>query len=68
MKKNASDKEIKKAYRKLSIENHPDKNLDDADAKDRFSDIASAYEVLSETERRRKYDLYGEEGMKEKEQ
>jgi preprotein translocase subunit Sec63 len=65
--KNATEKEVKKAYKKLSIENHPDKNQDDPEARNRFAEIASAYEVLSEPERRRKYDRLGEEGMMEAE-
>jgi preprotein translocase subunit Sec63 len=67
IERNATEKEIKKAYKKLSIENHPDKNQDDPEAKNKFAEIASAYEVLSEPERRRKYDRLGEEGMMEAE-
>ncbi|CDW83960.1 domain containing protein [Stylonychia lemnae] len=61
IKKNASPSDIKKAYRKLSLINHPDKNPDDPSALNRFQDIASAYEVLSDPDKRRKYDNCGEE-------
>ena len=58
--KTASQSEIKQAYRKLARQYHPDVNRDDADAADRFKEINTAYEVLSEQESRDKYDKYGD--------
>ncbi len=57
--KNASQEEIKKAYRQQAIKNHPDKNPGDAAAEERFKDAAEAYEVLSDAEKRKKYDQFG---------
>jgi molecular chaperone DnaJ len=57
--KNASDEEIKKAYRKLARENHPDRNPGDAAAEDRFKDIQGAYDILSDAEKRKAYDSGG---------
>ena len=61
IKKNAKAADIKKAYRKLTLQYHPDKNPGDEDAKKKFHDVADAYEVLSDQEKRRKYDRCGEE-------
>lgn len=61
--KNANDDEIKKAYRKLALKYHPDKNKAKG-AEDRFKEIAEAYEVLSDKKKRDIYDQYGEEGLK----
>jgi DnaJ-related protein SCJ1 len=61
----ASQAEIKKAYRKMSVQLHPDQNQDDPDANDKFAKLANAYEVLSDPEKRRKYDQHGEEGLKQ---
>ena len=58
--KNASDKEIRQAYRKLARQYHPDVNKTDASAEERFKEINEAYSVLSDEESRKKYDLYGE--------
>lgn len=62
--KNAEVNQIKKAYRKLAKEMHPDKNRNNPDAEDRFRDLGAAYEVLSDTEKRKIYDRHGEEGLK----
>ncbi|XP_072395606.1 dnaJ protein homolog 1-like [Diabrotica undecimpunctata] len=61
--KNATDDEIKKAYRKLALQYHPDKNKS-PEAEERFKEVAEAYEVLSDKKKRDIYDAYGEEGLK----
>ncbi|KAJ1524469.1 hypothetical protein ONE63_010965 [Megalurothrips usitatus] len=61
--KSASDDDIKKAYRKLALKYHPDKNKS-ASAEERFKEVAEAYEVLSDKKKRDVYDQYGEEGLK----
>lgn len=60
IKKNASAEEIKRAYRKLARKYHPDLNPGDRQAEARFKDIGEAYEVLSDPEKRSKYDQYGQ--------
>jgi len=67
VKKNASKKEIKKAYRKLALKYHPDKHKEGKKeaATKKFEEIANAYEVLSDDDKRRVYDQVGEEGMKQ---
>ena len=67
IKKNASSNEIKKAYRALTLKYHPDKNQGDEAAKEKFHDVADAYEVLSDPDKRRKYDRCGEECVNEPE-
>lgn len=57
--KNASDKEIKKAYRQLAKKYHPDLHPDDKESNDKFAEINEAYEVLSDPEKRKKYDMFG---------
>src|SRR3954454_24842108 len=61
--RDASETEIKKAFRRLARELHPDVNQA-PDAEERFKEAAEAYEVLSDAERRRTYDAYGEEGLR----
>ncbi|CAK4128749.1 unnamed protein product [Aphanomyces euteiches] len=63
--RDASAPEIKKAFRKLSLKLHPDKNPGDEDAAKKFAEVASAYEVLSDETKRKKYDMYGEDGLKD---
>jgi curved DNA-binding protein len=61
LEKNASEKEIKSAYRKLARKYHPDLNPNDKDAKKKFQEINEANEVLSDPEKRKKYDKYGQD-------
>jgi DnaJ-class molecular chaperone len=58
--RSASDKEIRSAYRKLARKYHPDVNPGDTSAEARFKEINEAYEVLSDTDKRKKYDQFGE--------
>jgi len=62
--KGASEEDIKKAYRKMALRFHPDKNKD-SDAEEKFKAIAEAYEVLSNKQKRDAFDLYGHKGVKE---
>lgn len=61
VKKNATDKEIKSAYRRLARKYHPDVNPGDKSAEDKFKEVSEAYDVLSDKEKRRKYDAYGDQ-------
>jgi molecular chaperone DnaJ len=62
--RNASGDEIKKAYRKLAMQYHPDRNPGDKAAEEQFKEATEAYEVLNDNEKRRIYDAYGHEGLK----
>jgi DnaJ-class molecular chaperone len=65
VKRNATHKQIKKAYRDLSIIWHPDKNLGDEKAREKYQEINDAYEAIGDEEKRRKYDRGGEEALKQ---
>ncbi|WP_185864728.1 molecular chaperone DnaJ [Blattabacterium cuenoti] len=63
--RNASSEEIKRAYRKLAIKYHPDKNLDNKkEAEEKFKEAAEAYEILSDSEKRQRYDKFGHSGVR----
>lgn len=61
--RNASQEEIKRAYRKLALQNHPDHNPNDPEAEQRFKDAAEVYEVLRDPEQRARYDQFGSAGL-----
>ena len=61
--KGASEAELKKAYRKVAIKFHPDKNPDDASAEEKFKEAAEAYDVLSNPQKKQRYDQYGHAGV-----
>jgi len=63
VKKSATADEIKKAYRKLAVKYHPDKNPGDKQAEERFKEISEAYAVLSDAEKRKQYDQFGSDGF-----
>ena len=62
--KTASQEEIKKAYRKVALKYHPDRNQGSKDAEERFKEVTEAYEVLRSSEKRARYDRYGREGLR----
>ncbi|MCA9080255.1 MAG: molecular chaperone DnaJ [Planctomycetaceae bacterium] len=62
--KSASAEEIKKAYKKLALKNHPDRNPGDDDAVERFKEAAEAYEALSDPDKRARYDRFGHDGLR----
>lgn len=63
VERDASQSEIKKAYRKQALKYHPDKNPDNSEAEKRFKEISEAYEVLSDEQKRKIYDQYGKAGL-----
>lgn len=64
VRRDASEQEIKKAFRRLARELHPDVNAHDPQAEDKFKEAAEAYEILSDADRRATYDRYGHEGLR----
>ena len=64
LNRNASEDEIKRTYRKLALQYHPDHNPDDPRSEERFKEISEAYAVLSDPEKRREYDRFGYTGFK----
>jgi len=63
--RDASENDIRKQYRKMAMQYHPDKNPNNPEALEKFKEISHAYEVLSDTDKREIYNQYGEEGLKE---
>jgi molecular chaperone DnaJ len=61
--RNASEQEIKSAYRRLALKHHPDRNPGDTQAEERFKEAAEAYGVLGDSDKRRRYDAYGHAGL-----
>lgn len=64
IQRDASTEEIKKAYRKLAMEYHPDRNPGDETAEEKFKELAEAYEVLKDPDKRSRYDRFGHSGLK----
>ena len=63
VKREADAEEIKKAYRKLALQYHPDRNAGDSEAEVKFKEAAEAYEILGSPEKRERYDRYGHAGL-----
>ena len=61
--KGASEQEIKKAYKKMAIKYHPDRNPGDKEAEEKFKEAAEAYDVLHDPQKRQRYDQFGHEGL-----
>jgi molecular chaperone DnaJ len=64
VRRDASEDEIKKAYRKLAMQYHPDRNSGDRSAEERFKEVAEAYEVLRDSDKRQRYDRFGHTGLR----
>jgi len=64
LNRNASEDEIKRAYRKLALKYHPDHHPDDSESEEKFKEIGEAYAVLSDLEKRKEYDQFGHRGFK----
>ena len=62
--KNASADDIKRSYRRLAMKYHPDKNPDNEEAEAKFKECAEAYEVLSDPDKKQRYDRFGHEGLR----
>src|SRR5258706_1929920 len=63
LNRDASEEDIKKAYRKLAMKHHPDRNPDSKDAEEKFKEAKEAYEMLTDADKRRAYDAYGHAGV-----
>jgi molecular chaperone DnaJ len=61
--RSADEKEVKRAYRKLAMKYHPDRNPDDADAENKFKEASEAYEILADQSKRAAYDQFGHAGV-----
>src|SRR6266704_5459907 len=61
--RNAEEEEIKRAYRRLAMEHHPDRNVGNPEAEEKFKEAAEAYEVLRDPTKRQSYDRYGHAGL-----
>jgi curved DNA-binding protein len=66
LKKGASEAETKKAYRKMAMKYHPDRNKGDSKAEARFKEVSEAYAVLSDKEKRKQYDMFGADGFRQR--
>ena len=64
VERTATDTEIKSSYRRLAMKFHPDRNPDNPEAEEKFKEAAQAYEVLSDSDRRGRYDQFGHEGLR----
>ena len=62
--RDATDSEIKKAYRKLAVKYHPDKNPDNQEAEEKFKEISAAFDILKDPDKRRKYDQFGHDAFR----
>jgi len=63
VRRDASEEELKKAYRQMALKFHPDRNREDPKAEEKFKEASEAYEVLSDTQKRQVYDAYGHQGL-----